>query len=496
MAAVGGRGLRRFAAIFAGFALIAAPVAAWSQALPDTLRSAGVTVAQWDSITAEVHRVSGSLGISEKTLITVAQIAGLRTAKNGVVDVDKLIGRISDLATQVKALQDQLAALEKTNDTRTADLLRRAKTNIDAGDLDAADDILAQARQAAKAASTQAQLREAEVIATEAQVKSLRSDDLAAAELYAEAAETAPAAETHARWSYRNQQALALYKRGDVFGEPEPLRKAVWIYQTEALPLVPYDRAPEDWAATQNNLGIALLRLGEQGGDQALRDAISAFRSALEVRTRDRAPADWATTRNNLGIALERLGKGGDDQALRDAIAACRSALEVRTRDRAPADWATTQNNLGNALLTLGERGDDQSLKDAIFAYRSALEVFTRDRAPSQWALTQNNLGIALMVLGDRGDDQALKDGIVTLRGTLEVRTRDRAPAKWATTQKNLGDAFEAQGDKGGGRASYEAAVQCYKGALEVFTPESNATEHNRTQSSLDRVLKKLASAH
>src|SRR6516165_2926983 len=32
--------------------------------------------------------------------------------------------------------------------------------------------------------------------------------------------------------------------------------------------------------------------------------AVSAYRSALEVRTREQLPQHWATTQNNLGIAL------------------------------------------------------------------------------------------------------------------------------------------------------------------------------------------------
>ena len=41
---------------------------------------------------------------------------------------------------------------------------------------------------------------------------------------------------------------------------------------------------------------------------------------------------------------------------LKQAVKAYRDALEVRTRDRVPLQWVATQNNLGNALTTLGER--------------------------------------------------------------------------------------------------------------------------------------------
>ena len=64
---------------------------------------------------------------------------------------------------------------------------------------------------------------------------------------------------------------------------------------------------PFDWAATQNNLGNALMSLGEhESGTARLEEAASAFREALKERTRERVPLDWAATQNNLGLALVR----------------------------------------------------------------------------------------------------------------------------------------------------------------------------------------------
>ena len=36
---------------------------------------------------------------------------------------------------------------------------------------------------------------------------------------------------------------------------------------------------------------------------------MTAYRAALEERTRERVPVDWATTQNNLGHVLRVLGK-------------------------------------------------------------------------------------------------------------------------------------------------------------------------------------------
>ena len=95
-----------------------------------------------------------------------------------------------------------------------------------------------------------------------------------------------------------------------------------------------------------------------QGDNAALLFAIAACRAALKERPRERVPLDWATIQNNLGVALFRLGeRESGTELLEEAVVAYRAALEERTRERAPLEWAGTQNNLGIALQTLGARG-------------------------------------------------------------------------------------------------------------------------------------------
>ena len=63
----------------------------------------------------------------------------------------------------------------------------------------------------------------------------------------------------------------------------------------------PRERAPLQWAATQNNLGNALRVLGErETGAGRLDEAVEACRAALEVYTREQMPLDWAMAQNNL----------------------------------------------------------------------------------------------------------------------------------------------------------------------------------------------------
>ena len=55
----------------------------------------------------------------------------------------------------------------------------------------------------------------------------------------------------------------------------------------------------------QNNLGLALSTLGSNESSTArLEEAVAAYRATLEEFTRERAPLNWATTQNNLGLSL------------------------------------------------------------------------------------------------------------------------------------------------------------------------------------------------
>ena len=180
---------------------------------------------------------------------------------------------------------------------------------------------------------------------------------------------------------------------------------------------------------------------GEQDDTGLLERAVVAYRAALE-ETRERAPLNWAETQNYLGLVLLGLGeREGDTERLEGAVEAHRAALEAYARGRVLPLWALTQNNLGNALRILGEReGDTKRLEEALEAHRAALEEFTRERVPFFWALTQNNLGNALWILGEReGGTERLVEAAAAYRAALEEYTRQPSQLESArSTQNNL----------------------------------------------------------
>ncbi len=250
------------------------------------------------------------------------------------------------------------------------------------------------------------------------------------------------------------------------------LEEAVAAYR-EAVKEYTQERAPLQWAATQNNLGNALVELGErESGTARLEEAVSAYREALKEYTQERVPLDWAMTQNNLGTALVRLAERESGAArLEEAVRAYREALKEWTRERVPLNWAKAQNNLGIALAELGARESSAArLEEAVAAYREALKESTRERVPLRWAGTQNNLGTALTRLGMRQSSAArLEEAVLAYREALKEWTRERVPLDWAGTQMNLAWTYRAFFDKDQNSRHLDDALKAADGALEEF---------------------------
>jgi tetratricopeptide (TPR) repeat protein len=108
-----------------------------------------------------------------------------------------------------------------------------------------------------------------------------------------------------------------------------------------------------------------------------LGEAVAAYREALKVFTREQLPQQWAATQNNLGIAFSSQGEraeGADGvRLLGEAVAACREALKVYTRERLPRRWAMTQKNLGTAYFLL------KNWKDAAVCFENVLTLYPSD---------------------------------------------------------------------------------------------------------------------
>jgi tetratricopeptide (TPR) repeat protein len=396
-----------------------------------------LTSAQRDSIAL----LKEKLDLNERQVRAALGILG-----EANIPPERLAGKLVEIAERFEDLQ-ATASAQPGDSANIAALKAEAQTAINAGELAKADAVLADVEAEQRRAIDKLAVNAAETSARRGDIARTRLRYSEAAAHYAEAAAVFPPRSTNEdkRISYLQREASALFQQGDEFGDNAALHSAIERYK-HLIDLTPRERVPLDWARTENDLGLALWKLGgRESGTAKLDEAVAAYREALKERTRERGPLEWASTQINLGIALKVLGERESGTAMLDeAVAAYREALKEMTRERGPLGWATTQNNLGNALEDLGERESGTAkLDEAVAAYREALKERTRERVPLDWATVQTNLGNALQTLGERESGTAkLDEAVAAYREALKESTRERVPLDWARSIGNEGVAL------------------------------------------------------
>lgn len=232
--------------------LVMAPAAAQenqsARPIPDTIRSSGVTQAEWDQIQAEARRQARRAGIAEAALLAAAERAGLNLARSGRFSAaalrDAIIEQLGSQAQTIRDLQERLEVLARADDPEIARLLADAHIAVDEGRLDDADQLLAQAEES----------------------------DLAAAAVAEARAERA-----------RARIADAIAERGRLViqggGVSASVDDAIVAYE-EALRGIDRTLASRDWARTQFNLGVAYAIRAQNGDDEARVLAIAALQAA------------------------------------------------------------------------------------------------------------------------------------------------------------------------------------------------------------------------
>jgi tetratricopeptide (TPR) repeat protein len=168
---------------------------------------------------------------------------------------------------------------------------------------------------------------------------------------------SAPAKTAENSWAEAIRQGGALQNEGEIHGDVKLLTQAAEIFRQRALPLAPRQSRAADWAETQGKLGRAYLCIGALSGNLSYyEEAVSAYRSVLEVRARAASPDEWANAQNNIGGALLGIGKlTAQVPRLQEAEKAFRLALEIYTIDGSPKQWADAQTNLGVTHFLLGD---------------------------------------------------------------------------------------------------------------------------------------------
>lgn len=430
---------------------------------------------RFDALEATVNQILANQGKGEQASLELLRALARSYAEQH--HADDLEGLQSYLHAKIDQWRDYRVRIEEleAEGNRDAALLADAKAATDRGDFATADTLLAEAVEALDEKIAPLLIAKSARIALRGENARVAGDYATAMRFLDEAKTILPAQAGEERLARLYRAAIAQREWGARFGDPWLLPDAIRRWQ-EIAEFCSRANDPDNWAMTQNHLGIALRLLGErESGTARLEEAVVAYRLALEERTRERVPLLWAETQNNLGNALLALSRRERSTGrLKEAVKAYRSALEERTGEQNPNGWAMTQNNLGNALVALSKReGNADDLRDALTAYRSALIYRTREDFPLAWAMTQNNLGSALATLGkkEKGTIE-LEAAVAAYRQALEERTRGRVPYAWARTQYNLGNALSTLGEREGGTVRLMEAVDAYRLALEERTVE------------------------
>jgi CHAT domain-containing protein len=252
-------------------------------------------------------------------------------------------------------------------------------------------------------------------------------------------------------------------------------KAAVFVFTRDAF--------PKDWAAIQNNLGMAYSdRIVRDKGDN-LEQSIQYFKNALLEYTCKDNPQEWVITLNNLGTAHYDRIKEKKEENLEQAIHYFKQALEC-SHGIFAQKRAMIQNNLGNIYLYRLREDKKENLEQAINCFKQALLEYTRENFPQEWATTKNNLGVAYRNRLCGNKEENVEQAIIYFEQALLEHTYEGSPIKWATTENNLGTAYLNR-PCGNKKENIEHAILCFQWALQVRTSETSPQHYVETQFNL-----------
>jgi tetratricopeptide (TPR) repeat protein len=154
---------------------------------------------------------------------------------------------------------------------------------------------------------------------------------------------------------------------------------------------ITYENSIRFWLAmTYADLGHYL------GKTEYLAKAVDVYRRFLNIWTERDFPLDWAATQNNLGVAYSEIPTGDRGENLKRAIECYENALRVRTERDFPLDWAMTQYNLGVAYSELQTGNQKNNLEKAIQCFRNALKVWTEEKFPYDYEAAKRASRVAI----------------------------------------------------------------------------------------------------
>lgn len=201
-----------------------------------------------------------------------------------------------------------------------------------------------------------------------------------------------------------------LLLQGSARGDLKTLEKAVSISQA-ALMVGKESFPPHEEAIIGARIADAMAVIGDlKTGTKLPAKTVDYYRTAVSMIDRGEFPDNWAALNVRLGLALHGLALADEDiDLLQAASDAMTDATRVWTLTEHPLRWADIQNSLGGLLLTMGKISKTPDLYDkAINVFLSIASVWTRTKAPMVWATTLANLGAALKEKGETSGSRAV----------------------------------------------------------------------------------------
>lgn len=337
----------------------------------------------------------------------------------------------------------------------------------------------------------------ATTLASEGETAFSAGEYLNAAKLFNQAAaETSGTKADHERnIAYLQMEAEALFRQGKTFADNEALDKSIERL-TNLLTTIDKAKSPRNWAATQNDLGLAIAVSGARFGDHSKIDkGISAIRAALEIRTFEQSPDEWAASQIELAKGLIAGGRiSATNDMLEEAIRTCHTVIDKKPDAGIEGARWLAKSVMSNALQLLAQRETDST---AMFSAKSnaedALTGIKRETQPFDWAQTMNYLANSHREMGSlQNDPSMLILALEQYRQSLEVLTREAYPIEWAQTQLDMGNAYFGLAYLQNDTAMLERAMDSYIKSLRVRSAQATPVEWAMSRNNYGAALGKL----
>lgn len=299
--------------------------------------------------------------------------------------------------------------------------------------------------------------------------------------------------EGSSRWAETAYDLGKAYSRRTIGNEADNHELSLDLFRRTLRGTTP-EESPERWSNINHALGVAYS--ARKRGDRAenIELAIEHLMEALRFIDPRRAPENWQITHQTLAAAYDYRLAGDRGANLDHAVEHLTIALNAGGREKDPQRWAMLQQTLGAIYLKRategsygGDRGED--LRRAREALDNVLTVRTREADPAGWARAMQMMSVLKKERVPHAEAEPatarapesaetrihrVERNIATLRSTAEVCDRSTDPAKWAFNRGMLEEALGEHADATGQDGHWEERVDLLRGALEVYTPDSD----------------------